>query len=324
MEDTVASPIHSKRLEALCLEHDAWEQVDKIEFQRRARLLQSLWRQDRGLPLGTFRGKRRGALLEMPLAQETLAGYLTPTIREVVRREVLSSGRDRGKLFGQPRIFNNLLSSQPLCFNLFGELAEDTGLASAVFADLTEGRIEAVTAVEFEHSPGRGDTRYTRDRSAFDVFVRFNPPGGGRGFIGIEVKYHEGLGDPEAEHRPRYDEVAAQMGCFLPEKQDAVRRRPLEQIWRDHLLAGALRLVDEYDDGFFVFLHPEGNLACAEAVASYQGCLADTNTFAAWTLEQVVAALQRHTDAPWVEALYDRYLDFERIDRLVDDSGRKS
>ena len=123
-------------------------------------------------------------------------------------------------------------------------------------------------AVEFEHSPGRGDPRYTGDRSAFDVFVPFTPPGGGRGFIGIEVKYHEGLGDPEAEHRPRYDEVAAQMGCFLPEKLDAVRRRPLEQIWRDHLLTGALRLVDGYDDGFFVLLHPEKNLACVKALSA--------------------------------------------------------
>lgn len=94
----MAAQPYSKQLEDLCREHDAWEQVDKSEFQRSARLLQSLWRQDRGLPLGTFRGKRRGALLEMPLARETQAGYLTPIIREVVRREVLSPERDLDKL----------------------------------------------------------------------------------------------------------------------------------------------------------------------------------------------------------------------------------
>jgi hypothetical protein len=39
-----------------------------------------------------------------------------------VRREVIHPGRDRSKLYGQPRIFNDLLSIQPLSFNLFAEL----------------------------------------------------------------------------------------------------------------------------------------------------------------------------------------------------------
>ena len=134
----------------------------------------------------------------------------------------------------------------------------------------------------------------------------------------------EELGDPEAEHRPRYDEIAAEMGCFLPERMDDVRHRPLEQIWRDHLLAGALRQVDGFDDGLFVFLHPEGNTACAGVVGDYQGCLADTDTFSAWTLGQVVTTLRRHTDAPWVSALHQRYLDFDRIDRLLAEMDCKS
>jgi hypothetical protein len=36
------------------------------------------------------------------------------------------------KLFAQPRIFDDLLSSQPLRFNLFGELTRDLALASRV------------------------------------------------------------------------------------------------------------------------------------------------------------------------------------------------
>ncbi|QDG52136.1 hypothetical protein FIV42_15710 [Persicimonas caeni] len=41
----------------------------------------------------------------------------------------------------QPRIFNNLLSSQPLCFNLFGELQQNLELATEVFRTLAEGRM---------------------------------------------------------------------------------------------------------------------------------------------------------------------------------------
>ena len=306
-------------VERLCSEHLAWEaNADKTDFQRRARLLQALWREERGLPTGALRGVQRGAMLEMPFAERTLANYLTPTIRRVVEREVLDRSRSKGKVFGRPRIFNNLLSSQPLCFNLFGELAEDLDLATSVLQDLTGGAVARVLAIDFEHSPGRGDPTYTGDRSAFDVFIRYESTGGGRGFIGIEVKYHEGLGDKEAAHRGRYDEVAAEMGVFRPERLPDLKRRPLEQIWRDHLLAGALKAVDGYEEGLFVFLYPEGNTRCADAVEAYRGCLADASTFDAWTLESFMAALQGHSNATWIDALRRRYLDFDRVDRLLD------
>jgi hypothetical protein len=37
---------------------------------------------------------------------------------------------------------------------------------------------------------------------------------GEKSFIGIEVKYHENLEDQAARHRPEYDKISAQMGCF--------------------------------------------------------------------------------------------------------------
>ena len=66
--------------------------------------------------------------------------------------------------------------------------------------------------MRFEHSPGRGDARYTGDRSAFDVFVEHSTPAGARGFIGIEVKYHEGLNDAGSSDKVRYDAMADAMG----------------------------------------------------------------------------------------------------------------
>ena len=60
----------------------------------------------------------------------------------------------------------------------------------------------------FEHSPGRRDPRFTGDRSAFDVSVRYESPSGQRDFLGIEVKHHETLNDKASEHRSRYDEIA--------------------------------------------------------------------------------------------------------------------
>jgi hypothetical protein len=253
----------------------------------------------------------------MPWAKETLANYLTETIRDVVREEVIDAEPGRGRLFGEPRIYNNLLSSQPLCFNLFGELQRDVDLASLVIRELTDGRVEEITEVRFEYSPGRGDDRYTGDRSAFDVFLETTTADGGKGFVGIEVKYHENLQDPVANHRARYDEVADLMGCFSPQEREALKERPLQQIWRDHLLAGALLDVEDYDDGFFVFLHAGRNTYCTDAVAAYQALLDDQSSFVPWTLTQVHDALADHSSAEWLDLFRDRYLAFEKVeDRL--------
>ena len=284
-------------------------------FQRKARLLQARWRESQNLPIGEHGGRPLGSRIAMPYAQETLRNYLTEGIREVVRQEVVDPFKSRGKLFGKPRIFNDLLSSQPLAFNLFAELKRDLPLASRIFAALTDDRVHQVTAIEFEHSPGRGDMRYTGDRSAFDVYVEYQSKNGKRGFVGIEVKYHEGLGEQPAPHRDRYDEIADLVGCFLAGQREFLMKKPLQQIWRDHLLACSL-LSDRdagFDDGLFVFLYPRENTRCAQAVVRYRECVTDTPTFTAWTLHEVAEAIASETNSSWIDAFRQRYLAFSTI-----------
>ena len=163
----------------------------------------------------------------------------------------------------------------------------------------------------------RQDPRYTHDSSAFDVLVHFNTPSGGRDFVGIEVKYHENLSNRADRHRPRYDEVAEAMACFVPEACGQLRCKPLQQIWRDHLLAGAYRLVDCFDDGLFAYLYPADNTACATALKAYNGCLTSADTFAAWTLEAFADTIAAHTDSAWIGEFTDRYLEFEKVDSML-------
>lgn len=283
-------------------------------FQQRARLLQALWRERHSLPIGQHRGNPLGSRLAMPFAKESLANYLTPAIREVARTEILGP-KAEDKLYGAPRIWEDLLSSQPLCFNLFAELQADLPLASRCLALLAPDKVNEVTAIDFEYSPGRGDLRFTGDRSAFDVFVEYRTTAGESGFLGIEVKYHEDLKNPVADHRSRYDEMADAMGVFRPERREALRRSPLQQIWRDHLLAGSLlaAMPGTYSHGGFVFLHPAENDSCVEAVTRYADCLTDTGTFTSWTLESVVGAFRMAGAGPLAESLSDRYLGFNRI-----------
>ncbi len=287
-------------------------------FQRRARLLQALWREAQGLPIGEHRGQPLGSRLPMPRAQERLENFLTDNVRDCVRQEVVEASTSDGRLIQPDRLFANLLSSQPLCFNLFAELQTDTVLATSVFARLLPGRIGEVTAIRFEHSPGRGDLRFTGDRSAHDVFVEYTSPSGRRGFVGIEVKYHEAMRDKPSKPQRRRDEIADAMGIFRPESRAALADKPLEQMWRDHLLAGSLVLADVgFDEGTFAFVYPVRNDRCAAAVARYAETLTDGGTFRPWTLESVVEALEAERDAAWVGEVRARYLDFDRVDALL-------
>jgi len=305
------------KLAELARTHNALERIDKRPFQRKARILQALWCQQCGYPIGTHLDRPLGSTLAMPWAKDTLANFLTDEIRQVVRQEVLDPVRSQGKLYGKPRIFSNLLSSQPLAFNLFAPLSRHLDLATAVFRKLSADRCHNVTGIEFEHSPGRGDLRFTGDSSAFDVYVTFTDAAGRPGFVGIEVKYHEDLAGEPARHRDRYDAVAAEMDCFTQAGLSQVRQMPLQQIWRDHLLAGSLLLAGGFADGFFVFLSPAGNDACQEAVRSYVSCLTNAESFQHWTLEDVAAAVMEQRADEWTRRFMDRYLAFEKVDGLL-------
>ena len=309
--------------------YDSLVERDNKQFQERARLLQSLWRQENGVPIGTHRGIKLGSRIETSHAMSNLSNFITENIRCVVR-EVLNSN-NKG-LIEESRFFINLLSSQAMCFNLFGELTLDLKLATNVFRDLTAGRILEVNKIMFEFSPGRQNPRYTGDRSAFDVYVDFKPQTGERGFVGIEVKYHE---NPYKEskkreassykkNRDRYEEIAVGMDCFLLEQLDIVRGRPIQQFWRDHLLVGRHKSVDGFDDAFFAVLQPEENAICTKAVIEYVTCLVQNcESFQSWTLEQFHKLLAHHSSADWINEFYARYLNFEYLTHLSQDESEE-
>ena len=188
-----------------------------------------------------------GSRLPMPWAQESLANYIAENIQDVVRSEVLDPAKSKGKFYGKPRIFNDLLSSQPICFNLFGELTLDLPLATSVMKKLTEGKVENVTRIEFEWSPCRGDLIYTGDRFAFDVYVEFLTTANTKRFLGTEVKYHENPIGKASPDKERYDEIAGSMDCFDSNRVDELRAQPIQQIWRDHILAGVHKIKNKFD-----------------------------------------------------------------------------
>ena len=231
-------------------------------YQAGLRLQQSLWRESHGLEPGTQGGRLCGGRLT---DADAAAGRnaLDPVA-------VAAAVVDADGLIERDRFEGNLLSSQPLAFNLFASLAADLPLATSVLRHLLPGQVSAVRQIRFEHSPGRRQPAFLDNRSAFDVFVDYLTSGGEPAFLGIEVKYHEDLRGPTpTEKRSRYDEVARASGAFVT--TDGLWAPVLWQLWLDHLLAlSYLQGSDAYAHGSFVLLAPAGNLPCRQAAARYR------------------------------------------------------
>jgi hypothetical protein len=296
------------------------ERSDGSEFRRKARLLASLWREKQGLAPGIHhpRGKAGtgqprvlGSRLD-PNQARAGRNFLTPAILQQVRKRLAEP--QANQLIQDERLWGDLLSSQPMCFNLFGELAADLELATRAAQVWWPGRVAQVIEVLFEWSPGRRDRRYLGNRTAFDAVLLHTTPTGDRGFIGIETKYHERPARPgrlTLDRRARYVEVAERSGVFRPGWREALVQTNLEQMWLDHLLA--LSMLGEWGDGLCVLLYPTANAAMAGAASRYTTWLLDATTFEHRTLEELVKGLGQVTSAPWVAAFQDRYLDFERL-----------
>jgi len=287
------------------------------DFQKRARLLQALWRESKGLPIGNNYGEPVGSLISMPEAKDELSNYLSDNIREVFSREVLHPTPGVCKLFARPRIFNDLLSSQPLTFNLFGELKHDLDFGTRVLRRVWPDRIAEVTSIEFEHAPRRSDPKFAGAPSSFDVFLTHRTPSGKNGFIGFEVRYHEDLTEAPLLHWPRSNEIAGAMGVFVHERLPRLQRMPFQQLFRAHLLAGILLTRGDFEMGLFSLVYPGANFTCERVVKGYRECLTSEESFEGRTLEDLASAIRAETDAPWIHEFYARYLDFPRVEALL-------
>ena len=56
----------------------------------------------------------------------------------------------------------------------------------------------------------------------------------------------------DKNYKELYSTLTNACGLFKPNCIDILRKPPLSQIWRDHLLSIATK--QDYDEGFFVFL----------------------------------------------------------------------
>src|SRR5262249_19852786 len=145
---------------------------------------------------------------------------------------------EREQMFDHQGFWADLVSSEALAVNLFGDLAEDLGRADrAVHAWWPEapGR---VVSVRFAHSPGRLDPSYSNSLRSFDAMCELELPGGRLGAIAIDVKYREITEryDVKPGHRHRFTEIHDRSGAFRAGAIDALCPSRMSTMWLEHLL----------------------------------------------------------------------------------------
>jgi hypothetical protein len=220
------------------------------EFKKRMRLHQGWWR---AFVLGENEGKHpinddENICNTLLNGEQTKNNFLSNLVKNVVG-EVLK-GRSDGSagLVDQKRLFNNLLSSQPLCFNFFAPLYFDKKLALN-FLRKFYPEITAVNEVFFEHA----NSKNKYDNSAFDIAFDVND-GCKKGIIGFECKYTDSF-SPKQHRKPEYEKIFKASKIWTKSYEELTCSK-FNQLFRNQLIAESFKQDKQYDFGYLsLFCH---------------------------------------------------------------------
>jgi hypothetical protein len=268
------------------------------EFRRAVRYHNAMWREVNGYPIGTYRirpgtpPRLVGSHLDLDFARESGATFLT--------RRAGAAGRARTSFVEPHQIFDHhsfwadLLSSEALAVNLFGDLALDLDRAERAVRTWWPAAPGRVTDVRFVHSPGRLDPGYSESLRSFDAVFVLALPDGSNGALAIDVKYHEAVqrNGVKPTHMSRFVELHDRSGAFEPGAVEVLNPSRLSLIWLEHLLLLSMLQHESgrWTWGCYVVVHPEGNTDIAHANDEYRKLLADHATFTSATIEDLLSA----------------------------------
>lgn len=209
------------------------------------------------------------------------------------------------------RLHRNLLSSQPLCFNLFGHLSSDPSDLLGWVRSF-QNDVETVDDVRLEWAPLTGNT----SGSAFDALVTYTRSDGARGFLGIECKYAENLA--KAQPKPAHDKfkVETANGPWHAGAEARLDRPRLRQFWYNQLLTQRVASTADFAEGIGVVVACHDDISAREVVESIRAELDDPATLRFSSINDVVDAVTGNE--AWRREFTERYLTYDRIpERIV-------
>jgi hypothetical protein len=223
-----------------------WVESDNA-VTRRERRRQSAYREQAlGLTPGTWRGRTLGNYLpegdrRSNFLSDEAAAYAATRV-EIVRRE--------GGQLEATRLFQNMLSSMPLCFSVFGHLRARPHAAAQLLGTLLERNIaelidvrvgdRRINGIECEWAPQRRD--HLKDGSAFDAVIAARRSDNTRLLVAVETKYIDTFSrdknskDKDAKYRQFCADFGMSDSAF-----DALGGPATRQLLRNVLLTESVR-----------------------------------------------------------------------------------
>lgn len=265
------------------------------EFTKKCRELQSEYREKMGEPMGKgpFRKSSNYQINMLVNGEKTGKNFVNEFTFNYAKHRV--ENIQPNETIDEYRLFNNMLSSQPMAFNLFcpfiqmleeGKVEAVTSIFKSIFPDKCIGEVTEV-GLEFLHTD---IGNYLNDCTAMDAIVRYKDTDGKPAFIAIETKYTDVLGEnTSGRQNVKYDYWIEKIGMFKPDTEAELIRsakaaktakkskklkfmlkdmKVVSQIYRNFLLTECYGIVEKANRCYSVVLAPAQHPTTEKEVAS--------------------------------------------------------
>lgn len=245
------------------------------KFTEKCRARQGAFREEMGEPMGV--GPKKSSTHKhtnmITNGEVTGKNFVNKFAFEYAKKRV--ANKQKNETIDEFRLFNNLLSSQPMAFNLFCpfiQMMEEgkTELVSSIFNTIfPDMGIKEVTEVGLEYLHTDVEN-YLNDKTAMDAIIRYIDTDGKQSFIAIETKYTDVLGTNTGSEKALYKEWIKRLGVFKPKTEEALLNgvKPVSQIYRNFLLTECYGVMEKAGRYYSVVLSPAQHPTTKEEVAS--------------------------------------------------------
>lgn len=266
-------------------------------------------------------GDRLRVTSMLPKGADPQKAFLNEEIHSAVRQRLAEGGHSG--IIEEDRLFRNLLSSQPACFNLFGPFVRRPE-ALLPWVRTIDADAETVEEVGFEWAPSK--ERHFGGGSAFDAVVWYRSSAGGRRLLGVECKYAEDLAASSigAKADTPYGTFTRDHGYWREGAVERLDQRDRRQIWLNTLLAhSCARSEPDVDAARCVVVACAADAKARGVVDAVAAQLTDRRDLVWSPYEALLLTVDAPDLASWRGAFADRYLRFDRVAyRLGPDDAR--
>jgi hypothetical protein len=263
------------------------------------------------LPYGTSGGgSPTGSMLATDAPPD--AQWLTEEVAAYVCERTTGPRQHGSASINTDRLRRNLLSSMPLCFNMFGHLNAYPDATARVLGKVLVQKITGIGPIRVEYAPPKARTAL-KDATGFDAYVPITTATG-NGFLAIETKDTEPFSPKEYYKVPSYDDATNDRdGWFIEGCVEKAKQSTTNQLWRNTMLAQLTEQQYREDGigaGQVIVLTARDDARAQDAVAGLNRCLTSPHDrLRHILLEDIVRAALCEPDLEyWAHLFAARYL----------------